>query len=973
MISNKARVGRALYLLKLELDNFIPREFVSHHDEEAAAVLNQILGQSRDSERPFHNMKTQDLLAVMQASWWEIFDRSLGGIEPTIVREVTLSHEAWANRHDFAPDAAFQALNSIQKLLAAMSSPSTRELEMLKVESLESAVEAQEAAVIEAAVVEAGQPSDGPEPVPEGTSTIETEAASAEVPEGGFPESAAQEGGEEPTAEPFLTDLVRSLREAGALQDGDYVAEVTRDSVQSEYAADSLLKDLNPALVQALASLGCDHLYDHQGRVLAELLSGNNVVVQAGWAGEETLTGAIPLAETLLRNPGGHALILCPEEAAVSQISTRLESLLSGVGIRTVACLEMTAKFEPETNDGVPSTAVVTTPDFVNRSMLGRQREWQGFLKNLQLVVIDQGQEYRGYFGAGVAVLLRRLAHSLAIQGADPQCCMVTAGCSNSLELAQSLTGKTFEVVSALDTASPKRHYLFVDPTPEESRVEIDLIDRVGRAALACVESGKSVAVCCLTEEMALRCYSSAVELCQARGANPGIMSLAISGGPGSEEDRVPSASEQNQVGAAFTTLTPNGVNVAESCGGLVLVGFPDTPGAALRMLESVGRQAEPEAFAICYSVADSENRFFAHNLTGLLNKGPDLIGVDADISEVVQLHVPHLVSESEGRVYSFSREVLGNALFQTLRREGSELAFTDEFDPEEIELRPGKDECWSLWNDGEQIGFLPSYQGFREAYPGAILAYRDVKYRVAESESGQESGASPKVVLEYLEELAGLSTQPEFATSLAIRGDSLGLPLATGPSLHLGNVTLEERLVQISLVDESAELSLYEQMPEEGRIRGRLIGTHTPENDISWHTDSQAFWIDVGSLLTGESGVPAESQSVAADSKVPALEQMLRVGIRFSFPVGPYDLITYSEGSRIFLVEAGQGALGVAKKAFDRWRDILELGASLARQCECEKGCPYCIVPPFPYDKSVDKASGLELADLLLEATRET
>ena len=971
MISNKARVGRALYLLKLELDSFIPREFVSHHDEEAATVLNQILGQSRDSERPFHNMKTQDLLAVMQASWWDIFDRSLGGIEPTIVREVTLSHEAWANRHDFAPDGAFQALNSIQKLLAAMSSPSTLELEMLKVESLESAVEAQEAEVVDAAIVEAGQPSD--EPVPEDSSTADTEVVSAEVPESGFPESATEEGGEEPTAEPFLRDLVRSLREAGALLDGDYIAEVTRDSVQSEYAADSLLKDLNPALVQALASLGCDSLYNHQGRVLSELLSGNNVVVQAGWAAEETLTGAIPLAETLLRNPGGHALILCSEEAAVLQVSARLESLLSGVGIRTLTCLEMTAKFEPETNDGVPSTAVVTTPDFVNRSLLGRQREWQGFLKNLQLVVIDQGQEYRGYFGASVAVLLRRLAHSLAIQGADPQYCMVAAGCSNCFELAQSLTGKSFEVVSALNAASPKRHYLFVDPAPDESRVDTDLLDRVGKAALACVETGKSVAVCCLSEEMARRCYSTAVEICQARGVNPGIMSLASTGGPGSEEGGVPSASEQNPVGAVFTTLTPNGVTMAENCGGLILVGFPDTPGEALRVLESVGRQAEPEAFAIFYSLGDSETRFFAHNLTGLLAKGPDLIGVDADISEVVQLHVPHLISESEGRVYSFSREVLGNALFQTLRREGSELAFTEEFDPDEIELRPGTDKCWSLWNDGEQIGFLPSYQGFREAYPGAILAFRDVKYRVSESLSGHEDGASPKVVLESLDELVCLSTQPEFATSLAIRDDSLGLPLATGPSLHLGNVTLEERLVQISLVDESAEPSLDEQVPEERRIRGRLIGTHTPENDVSWHSDAQAFWIDVGSLLTGESGPPADNESVVVDSIVPALEQMLRVGVRFSFPVGPYDLITYSEGSRIFLLEAGPGALGVVKKAFDRWRDILELGASLARQCECEKGCPYCIVPPFSYNKSVDKVAALELADRLLEATRET
>ena len=140
MISNHARVGRALYLLKIDLDTFIPREFLGHHQDEGATVLNQILGQSRDPQKPFRNMKTQDLLAVMQASWQEVFEPALSGIDPALLREVAFAHEAWANRQSFSADFAFQTLTSIQRLLSAMSSPSTLELEMLKVESLESAV-----------------------------------------------------------------------------------------------------------------------------------------------------------------------------------------------------------------------------------------------------------------------------------------------------------------------------------------------------------------------------------------------------------------------------------------------------------------------------------------------------------------------------------------------------------------------------------------------------------------------------------------------------------------------------------------------------------------------------------------------------------------------------------------------------------------------------------------------------------------
>ena len=44
MISNNARVARALYLLKLDLDNFVAREFTNYHQDQTLTVLNQIPG-----------------------------------------------------------------------------------------------------------------------------------------------------------------------------------------------------------------------------------------------------------------------------------------------------------------------------------------------------------------------------------------------------------------------------------------------------------------------------------------------------------------------------------------------------------------------------------------------------------------------------------------------------------------------------------------------------------------------------------------------------------------------------------------------------------------------------------------------------------------------------------------------------------------------------------------------------------------
>ena len=349
MISNNARIGRALYLLKIDLDAFIPREFLVHHRDEAPAVLHQILGQPRDPLKPFQNMKTQDLLAVMQASWWDVFNRSLSGIEPTLVREVAAAHETWANRHNFTTDATFQALTSIQRLLSAMSSPSTHELEMLRVESLEAEVEIE--------VSEESQIPPSADSLPEQTETGPREET-GEVEEFESDETAVQPAG---VAEPYLADLVRALRQAGALQDQDLIYQATASGAPLEYADDSVIRELEPSLVQALADLGRDNLHAYQGQALSESLAGSNVALQGGWGSDDTLTYAFPLAETLLKTSGGNALVICPSEADARQTSARLDSLLSPSGLQTRAWV---GDFPPpslELPDEGSAIALVTT------------------------------------------------------------------------------------------------------------------------------------------------------------------------------------------------------------------------------------------------------------------------------------------------------------------------------------------------------------------------------------------------------------------------------------------------------------------------------------------------------------------------------------------------------------------------------------------------------------------------------------
>ena len=966
MISNNARVARALYLLKLDLDNFVAREFTNYHQDQTLTVLNQILGQSRDSQKPFQNMKTQDLLAVVQASWWNVFDRAMGGLEPGLVREVTFAHESWAGRNNFSAESAFQALNSIQRLLAAMSSPSTLELDMLKRECLESEIEAAEPHEEEVPAF-SGQAAETAVPTAAGDTIVDVRP----VAEDDAAVEAVDTVEEEVTAsseDPYPAGLLRALREAGALREEDFLARASRDGIQARYADDSLVQELSPALAQALDEQGMHPILSHQGEALSHFLAGSNVVMEAGWAADETVTLAVVLAESLLRNPGCHGLVLCPDEESREPLADHLNTLLAAAGVRVMAGAEELPDPAPESGEPLAPAVLVASVDSLNGALTALREEWQSLLKDLKIIAVYRCEEYRGHFGANVAVLLRRLAHRLAMLGADPQYFVLAQSCANGIELARNLTGRDFQAVSGLERPAVRRHYFAVSPRDPDGSGPVDLPDRIARAALACVGTGKSALVCCFEESLAETAFGKALELREDSEIDEGALSLAEAnpqnapGSPGGEggDSQVPRA--VFAVISRETDIPPGNFD------GVIVAGSLSNSRAALKLLDRAGGEGEGECFALFYAANDVDGRFAVRNFDLLLGKEPDQVVADPDITEVISAHLPALVHEAEGRIYSFSREALGNAVFQSLRRAAASLAARDESHTLAVELRPSGRQQWGLWLEGGRMSSLPPYGKFREIYPGSVMPLDGRKCRVASIDPGNGVDRAPAIVLESAEALANLRTVPHFSTSIKVEEESLCLSVAPGVSLHLGRVAVEETLDNVSVIDDSGSPDPDYEAPEGQDNQELVTATFAPDEEVTWSLDSQAFWIDVAGLAEGDASGPEDGSGPASEPATAALEQLFRVGARFTFPVGKYDLATYSQGSTTFIVEVSPESLGIVKKVFDHWRDILSLGASMARNCRCASGCIYCILPVSPYEQPVDKAGGLALADRLLE-----
>ncbi len=136
-MSNHERVGRALELLRDGLAPFVEREFKDLYKAEALKEAQRFVTSERlDAKRPFSEWDAAVLLHLMWDAWNEVFRRTLGHAERTLVSELREVRNKWAHQEPFSTDDAYRALDSAGRLLIAVSAPQGEEIEKIKMELL---------------------------------------------------------------------------------------------------------------------------------------------------------------------------------------------------------------------------------------------------------------------------------------------------------------------------------------------------------------------------------------------------------------------------------------------------------------------------------------------------------------------------------------------------------------------------------------------------------------------------------------------------------------------------------------------------------------------------------------------------------------------------------------------------------------------------------------------------------------------
>jgi len=134
--SNHGRVGEALELLNRGLRPFVERELQAVHGDQwqemVAQTLHEDRGAVKSTKKGELNWDTHNLLTVMWDQWNTVFRNTLGHTERSLVSELREVRNQWAHQTPFSSDDAYRALDSIGRLITAISAPEAKELEEQK-------------------------------------------------------------------------------------------------------------------------------------------------------------------------------------------------------------------------------------------------------------------------------------------------------------------------------------------------------------------------------------------------------------------------------------------------------------------------------------------------------------------------------------------------------------------------------------------------------------------------------------------------------------------------------------------------------------------------------------------------------------------------------------------------------------------------------------------------------------------------
>lgn len=135
-ITNHERVGKALEYLNAGVLPFIEREMEQVYGSDWETTAVKAFPDDHPGRGEKGRWDTQKILLVMWDQWNSVFNKTLGHAERSIVSELRETRKNWAHQQTFSGNDTYRALDSVERLLTAVSAPQAADVEKMKIELL---------------------------------------------------------------------------------------------------------------------------------------------------------------------------------------------------------------------------------------------------------------------------------------------------------------------------------------------------------------------------------------------------------------------------------------------------------------------------------------------------------------------------------------------------------------------------------------------------------------------------------------------------------------------------------------------------------------------------------------------------------------------------------------------------------------------------------------------------------------------
>jgi DEAD/DEAH box helicase domain-containing protein len=716
---------------------------------------------------------------------------------------------------------------------------------------------------------------------------------------------------------------------------------------------------LNAAVKQSLSEKGINELYSHQAEAINLIRQGHNVITMTPTASGKSLIYNIPVIESILANPNDRALYIFPlkglEHDQMKNLNTLIESCLgsfsSEVPYRLPAGVvydgDTTAYHRKKIRENLPNV-IFTNPDMIHLAFNTFHKKWENFFRNLKYVIIDEIHTYRGVFGSHVCHVIRRLRRICNYWGSKPQFIVSSATIANPLELAATLTGCEFSLVSSSGAPQSGKHFIFLSPQDspytEATRIFLKSISFGFRTILFTKARKITELIYRWSVERAplsahkIRPYRAGFLPSERREIEQKLFSGELSG-----------------------VISTSALELGVDIGGLdvcILCGYPGSISSTWQRAGRVGRK-DKESLIIMIPMKDALDHYIVSHPSIFFDKSHEASVCDPDNEKILKQHLLCAADELSLKpddisypIGAFHDVIAGLAADGVLKKSKTGGFYSRIRRPQHsVGIRSIGRPLKLKAEDGRIIGELDGKRIYRDGFPGAIYMHLGKQYEILSLDIYNHTAFCREVE-------AGYYTHAISDEHIEINGVPEKKPsgLSGGIDLYSGKITITYHVVGYD------KKSLFD---------GTRISRQAVEMP-KYVFESEGIWMLISKSLAKEiteKGFDLPGTLHAAEHVTISALPLFALCDKADIGGLSYPLYPESDTPAIFIYDGYEGGIGLAKRTLYCPPEWIKTAIAILKACDCEDGCPLCVQDSQcgSANKPLDKKGALYLLDSLL------